>query len=52
MTREERIRRRAREIYEERRSKGSPGDAVTDWLAAEEEIEAAEMHSPPDEDND
>lgn len=42
--REERIRRRAQEIYEKRKAagEGSSGDALSDWLEAEKEISAEE----------
>lgn len=42
--REERIRRRAEEIYEKRKAAGeeSSGDALSDWLEAEREILAEE----------
>lgn len=43
---EERIRKRAEEIYQARLAAGmtSAGDAVSDWLQAEEEIEEEESH--------
>lgn len=45
-SREERIRKRAEEIYKARVAAGmtSVGDAVSDWLQAEEEIEEEESH--------
>lgn len=37
--RENRIRQRALEIYEDRMATGEPGDAPSDWFAAEREID-------------
>lgn len=34
----ERIRARAYEIYQQRVKRGTPGDAVSDWVQAEREI--------------
>jgi hypothetical protein len=41
--REERIRKRAQEIYAHRSAAGEAGDALSDWLQAEEEVEAEEQ---------
>lgn len=50
-SREERIRRRAQEIYEQRKAAGfeDAGDAASDWLQAEEEIDAEDegVRRPP-----
>jgi hypothetical protein len=37
----EKIRRRAHELYEQRREEAKEGDAFRDWLAAEAEVLAA-----------
>lgn len=37
---EQRIRERAYRIYEARRKEGVPGDPVTDWVRAEQELTA------------
>jgi hypothetical protein len=37
----EQIQARAYQIYEARRSNGGPGDAKSDWLQAERELDAA-----------
>lgn len=37
----DRIRRRAYEIYKDRRSHGAPGDELSDWLQAERDLASA-----------
>lgn len=42
----ERVRERAREIYERRTALGLPGDAESDWLQAEAELGAKKATKP------
>ena len=42
---QEQVRRRAYEIFEERR--GGPGDALSDWLRAEQELGGAPAAPSP-----
>lgn len=44
---EERIRGRAFEIYTARAANGAPGDAVSDWLQAEREINGGRRSETP-----
>jgi hypothetical protein len=47
LTLEERIRRRAHQIWLSRKAAGEPDDALANWLRAEREVLGDDPHSSP-----